>query len=136
MHRTRKEIRNFLCMKPVDNCLGPILMMVLPKFLKFHFISQYIHISISYQLLCPTLFWQHTQKRAAVANSTRTEIRNFIEIRPLDNFWAPNWIQNLSKTPPWWYFYQKVNFIHCYLKKCFLEQRNLTCFWFVSSTQN
>ena len=53
--RTRKEIRNFLCMKPVDNCLGPILMMVLPKFLKFHlFLITYIYpFPISYfVLLC------------------------------------------------------------------------------------
>ena len=49
-----------------------------------NFISQSIHFLSAWVIL----FRQPTQKRAAAANSTRTEIQNFIGIRPVGNFWT------------------------------------------------
>ena len=115
----------------VDIKLNPILIMVLPKSLKILLawgLEAISFLSISISCQHGKIVSQHTQKCVAVANRDRTEIWNFIGIRPLGNFSAPNRMQTLSKTPPWWYFYQKVNFIHCYLKKLFLRTEKFDMF--------
>ena len=61
-----------------------------------NFISQSIHFLSAWVIL----FRQHIQKCAAAANSTKTEIQNFIGIRPVGNFWATNWIWTWGRTPP------------------------------------
>ena len=66
-----QKVQNFIGMKPLCN-----------------FISQYIHFLSAWV----TLFQQHTQKRAVVANCTRTEIPNFNGMKPVVNFWSLNWI--------------------------------------------
>ena len=103
---------------------GPHLDYVLAKKFKIllawsllHFISQHIHFLSAWA----TLIWQHTQKRAAVNNSTTTEIGIFIGMKPVGNFWFPNQIWTLGWTPSWWWSCQKVNFILAKTEKtCFL----------------
>ena len=69
-----------------------------------------------------------------MVHRTRTAIQNFLCMEPVGNFWAPNWIwtflldDGLAK--------MFISFPGNWRNKCFLGQRNLTCFWFFSSTQN
>ena len=74
---------------------------------------------------------------AAVTSSTRKEIRNFIELGPVDIFLDLKSDMNIRLNPILMMFLPTCSF-HLLVteKKCFLGQRNLTCFWFVSSTQN
>ena len=101
-------------------------MMVLPKSSKFHWqkASGQFHFSIHPFPVSVCYFVLTTHSKTCCCcstNSTRTEIRNSIDMKPVGNFWSPNWIWTLGWTPSWWWSCQKVHLFSGDWKNLFLR---------------